>query len=447
MMDRIQIDCNTLVGKIKPMNAVNNGPAGSAVRKTGNVETYRAAHIPYARLHDSAFYNGYGGEWSVDVHRIFRDFNADENDERSYLFEPTDKYLANIDAVGTKIFYRLGAAIEHGYKYGTFPPKDYLKWARICEHIIRHYTEGWANGFYYDIEYWEIWNEADCTDGDGTNPCWQGTQSEFVDFYCVTSKYLKEKFPHLKIGGPSIAWIGTGLMKALVPAVKQRGAALDFLSFHRYAKQLEEFLGDIITVRNYLDEQGFPQTETILNEWNYIQGWSGDEWKYSLRMEKGLKGSAFVVGAMCVSQASPLDMLMYYDARPCGMNGMFHTDTLEPLKTYYSIKAFGDLLLLGDSLKTQVEGENIYACAGTNGKETGVLLTYYKNDDTAPTKRVRVELTNAFKGKAVKAEYYILDETRNMELVREEIFTADEIAVYLDLPVFTSYYIRLTAIE
>ena len=170
-MKDINVFCNEVSGKVKPLNAVNNGPTGSFIRQTGNSQLYYQAQISYARLHDSAFSNAYGGEWSVDVHRIFRNFDADENNPNSYIFEPTDKYLKSINDVGTKIFYRLGAAIEHGYKFGTYPPKDYLKWARICEHIIMHYTEGWANGFYYDIEYWEIWNEPDNKNWDGSNPC------------------------------------------------------------------------------------------------------------------------------------------------------------------------------------------------------------------------------------------------------------------------------------
>ena len=441
-MQTIKVNFNEVTGKIKPVNAVNNGPAGSKVRKTGNAQAYEDARFPYARLHDSAFYNGYGGEWSVDVHRIFRNFDADVNDESAYVFAPTDAYLQNIIAVGTKPFYRLGASIEHGYKYGTFPPKDYLKWAQICERIIRHYNEGWANGFTMNIEYWELWNEADCTDGDGTNPCWQGTRQEFVDFYCVVSKYLKEKFPNLKIGGPSVAWIGTKLMDDLLPAVKERGAGLDFFSFHCYARKLEEFGGDILTVRKRLDEFGFTNTEIILNEWNYIKGWSGDEWRYSLKMEKGLKGSSFALGAMCIGQALPLDMLMYYDARPCGMNGLFDTDTLAPLKTYYAYKAFAHLRELGNCASMQIDGENLYAVGATNENESAMLITSYNDDDNAPTKDIRILVTGAKKGECVKAEYYALNEQRNMEIVREEYFTADVFAIRLAIQNHESYLIK-----
>ena len=74
---------------------------------------------------------------------------------------------------GTKVFFRLGQTIEHGpKKYGALPPKDFAKWARICEHVIRHYNEGWgvdkewttlnvAWSNQFNIVYWEIWNEPD----------------------------------------------------------------------------------------------------------------------------------------------------------------------------------------------------------------------------------------------------------------------------------------------
>ena len=138
-MEYVHIDFTTKTGKVKPMHAVNNGPAGSAVRKTGNGEAFAAAGIPYARNHDAAFSTAYGGEDTVDVHRIFRNFAADENDPASYDFRATDGYVQSTEECGTHVFYRLGASIEHGIKHGTFPPADYLKWARIAEHIIRHY--------------------------------------------------------------------------------------------------------------------------------------------------------------------------------------------------------------------------------------------------------------------------------------------------------------------
>ena len=443
-MERLKIDFSKAVGKIKPMNAVNNGPAGEKERNTGNFETYKAARFSYARLHDSAHCYEYGGEFSVDVHRIFQNFDADVDDESAYIFAPTDEYLKNIKDAGTEIFYRLGASIEHGYKFGTFPPKDYLKWAQICERIIRHYNEGWANGFHFDIEYWEIWNEADCKNPDGSNPCWQGTQEEFVDFYCVTSTYLKSKFPHLKIGGPSVAWIGTGLMGALLPEIKARGAALDFFSFHKYASLINWIEDDVLRVRKALDDNGFFDTEIILNEWNYVKEWGGPVWEYSLDAEKKLKGASFALSVMCISQALPVDMLMYYDARPHGMNGLFSSDvSLSPLKTYHVYNAFADLRELGESVGIAFESEDLYAVAATDGNESAALLTFYNDDIENGEKNVCIEVNGANAcGGCLRVEFYLLDENNDMELVKEEFFTSEKFNIRLKIRSYETYMMK-----
>ena len=75
----------------------------------------------------------------------------------------------------------------------------------VCEHIIRHYNEGWANGFKLGIEYWEIWNEPDGKKPNGDQPNWSGTPEEFYEMYSVTAAHLKKRFPKLKIGGPALS--------------------------------------------------------------------------------------------------------------------------------------------------------------------------------------------------------------------------------------------------
>ena len=92
-MSTVKINFNNIVGKIKNMHAVNNGPivAGSDQTK-GNHLYYKAAGIPYARNHDASFHASYGGEHSVDIHAIFPNFDADVNDPASYDFPCTDHY-------------------------------------------------------------------------------------------------------------------------------------------------------------------------------------------------------------------------------------------------------------------------------------------------------------------------------------------------------------------
>ncbi len=442
-MEHISVNFAKSTGPIKPMHSVNNGPAGSKVRGTSNAENYAKAGIPFARNHDASFYAGYGGEHIVDVHRIFKNFAADENDPASYVFGPTDTYLADIIETGTKVFYRLGASIEHEYKFGTYPPADFAKWARVCEHIIRHYNEGWADGFHYGIEYWEIWNEPDCGNADGTNPCWQGTPEQFVELFATTLSHLKTCFPNLKIGGPALcsAWNDTW-NKRIFDVVRDRNLHLDFFSFHGYTRNPVDYRAQAEKARRDLDAYGFTDTEIILNEWNYIKGWANDAWRYSLRMEKGIKGASFIAASMICAQDSPMDHFMYYDARPCGMNGMFDTDTLLPLKGYYPFPMFDTLYRIGTEADVPAQTDTIYAVAATSDTKCAVLLTNYADDDNAPTKEVKLSLTGLPAG-TWKIRYQLLDDTHDNTVLREEKTACTDMDAYVTLPLFGTVLVVL----
>ena len=443
-MEYVHIDFTTKTGKVKPMHAVNNGPAGSAVRKTGNGEAFAAAGIPYARNHDAAFSTAYGGEDTVDVHRIFRNFAADENDPASYDFRATDGYVQSTEECGTHVFYRLGASIEHGIKHGTFPPADYLKWARIAEHIIRHYNEGWANGFHYGSEYWEIWNEPDCRNADGSNPCWQGSEEEFVDFFCTVLPYLKNAFPHLKIGGPAFAWgWGEGrLPHKLLAAMQERGLTMDFYSFHCYAHDPEQIRINTEQVDLLLEKYGFAGVETNLNEWNYNCGWIGEDFIRGIDTIKGIKGASYTTACMCVGQASTLDMLMYYDARPCAYNGLFDTDTNRILKGYYPFKMFNSLYRLGTAVKIGDLPKGIYAAAATNGKTHGLLLTRF--DDAAEPGSAAEPVTVALgllPDKQYRVRKYLLDAESSMKESEEALAPDGRLTV--SCPMYTVLYLEI----
>ena len=154
-LSRISVDFTRKLGRIKPMNAGNNGPKIPKDDQTsGNFDTFKMLRIPYARLHDANHCSAYGAPHTVDVRAIFKDFNADPTDPASYDFVMTDLYLKAIERAGTEPFFRLGGSIEHNpRKWFTCVPPDFRKFAVICEHIIRHCTGSWANGLNMKITY------------------------------------------------------------------------------------------------------------------------------------------------------------------------------------------------------------------------------------------------------------------------------------------------------
>jgi len=250
-MSSIRVNFENKSGRIKPMHAVNNGPVYKFAedQRITNIEHFRAAGIPYARNHDAAHCSAYGGEHTVDITAIFPNFDADPYDPESYDFVCTDEYVSITRDAGTEMFYRLGQKIEHYIKkFNVHPPKDFKKWAVICEHIIRHYNEGWNNGFHYNMKYWEIWCEADL----GDNTLWTGTEEQYYDLYEVTSKHLKSCFPHLKIGGPALAWDEKWAARFL-PEMKKRQAPLDFFSWHTYRPNPEEIMAKNSRIQKLLE--------------------------------------------------------------------------------------------------------------------------------------------------------------------------------------------------
>ena len=284
------------------------------------------------------------------------------------------------------MFFRLGQTIEHGpKKYGAMPPKDFAKWARICEHVIRHYNEGWGWGLddapttrnvawsnQFGIAYWEIWNEPDLdatNDRYMTNPrTWGGSTTNFFEFYETAARHLKSAFPDLRIGGPALCW-NLRWADAFLAWCRDRNVPLDFFSWHIYATEPKQVADKCSEVRKLLDRRGFEKAESILNEWNYVKGWV-DDWQYSLEVESGRynqKVAAFVMATMADCQSRPLDMLMFYDARlASGMNGMFSMPTYQPLKGYYPFYAWSKLADRGTQVSCSVsEGRGRESTANT----------------------------------------------------------------------------------
>ena len=437
MEHTLTFDTTKPVGGFKPMNAVNNGPQHmrhAIDQAIDNLAAYRAARIPFARNHDASFYYRYGGQFSVDVRAIFPDFDADVNDPASYDFACTDEYIAVTLEAGTETFYRLGQKIEHEIrKHFTLPPKDYLKWAEICEHIIRHYNEGWADGYHHNIRYWEIWNELDLDpDGAKNKRTWGGTDAEYHAFFDTVMKHLKSRFPHLKIGGPALAY-DLGWAERFLAHVSENHIPLDFFSWHIYCTSPEIMMDKNARVQALLDRYGFGNVENILNEWNYVRSFE-DDYAYSVKSVLGLKGSSFTLACMCEAQRSTIDMLMYYDARPnCALNGLFAPYTLEPLKGYYPFLWFG-MLYGRREIRAEEPSGHIYSLCGIdeNGK-TLTLLTHYADDDAEKAETVTLDF-----GKKENAVYEVslLDETHDGIIVG----TTQDLT--FTLPLHTSLMIR-----
>ena len=139
--------------------------------------------------------------------------------------------------------------------YKNKVPKDIDKWARIACNIAKHY-EG-------KVSYFEIWNEPDLY------KFFEGTKEEICSIYEKTSLLIKKEVKGAKVGGMAFA-IATGeLSHYFLKYVKEKNLPLDFYSFHRYHFDPDEFYNVCVNVKKMLDDYGFNDVITILDEWNF----------------------------------------------------------------------------------------------------------------------------------------------------------------------------------
>ena len=379
----VKIDFNKKCGRIKPLNCINGGPrSGGFDLPFDFSEEFTSMGVPLVRTAGSA--GEYGLNQFVNIHCIFPDFEADENLEESYNFLPTDLYLASIRNTGAGVFFRLGESKEpYSRKLFACPPKDPYKWARICEHIIMHYNEGWANGFKLGIKYWEIWSAPE------SGECWSGTRQEYFELYRITANHLRERFPKIKIGAYGARGFyslnrldATEEMKSYVPFMQQffsyitapsTEAPLDFFTWACYTSNPEELAMHTKYARTYLDGAGLRKTRSIICEYNTIdRGGTPPALRDSLPSE--------LCATLIMAQKSQADMLMYSTSDIYSReNSLFSMDdhtTPHHYASYGVMCNFAKLYKLGNAIDTGDDyRKELYCLAATDGNEGGMLMT------------------------------------------------------------------------
>ena len=426
----LDVDLGVSSGVIKPLHGVNLGP----VQCNGVIDTserFRQLGFPYTRLHDCP----YAVSETVDIHCIFPRFDADPHDPGNYRFAITDDYIQGILDTGSKIIYRLGESIEHHTrrKYFVHPPKDYQKWATICVNIIRHYNEGWADGFHHGIRYWEIWNEP------WNQPaCWTGTDADYFRLYEVTAKAIKVHDAQLMVGGPSAG--PPNFSSAFLEHCRRTQSPLDFYSWHCYTSDPAHVVEEARKVHELLINYGFDRAESHLNEWASLPS---EGWKF-LSLEKtpesmrraaaelsGAPGAAFIATTLVNLQDSPVDLANYYWA----INGLwgFLDHFGAPAKGFYAFRAFRTLLdTPRRATTTPNDATTGYALlAGTSASyQAGILLANARSHATDFTLSIKQW---PWPGPAV-CKQYLLDVDHDLTLINQTALDQRRGHVCLHLP-------------
>ena len=378
---KITVDASTTVGTLRSLQGVDGAP-GPGGHKPQNFTFggwnmpedvdasvgYRLARIDLVRTHD-----GYGpGDIDArfetaqapggalisarrDVFTLFPDPRADPDNPASYRFGPTDRLITSIRKVGAEVLFRLGRSEGAD----PTPPADFDRYAAIAKHIVLHYNRGWANGFHYNIRYWEVWNEPDLG-----KLFWSGTEQQYFELYRRIAHAVKEADPHALVGAPAIAKPNddTPYRDELMRQAHATHTALDFYSWHWYATDSNDprdFNRIARDLRMRLDGFGLTATRSFLTEWNY---------GLSDKPPSPLVRASFITSALIYMQDAPIDAATLYRA-----DNVFGSDGATPDKTGQALIALG--LMKSTPQRLQVRGGDDEGFAVEAGRsEEGHLL-------------------------------------------------------------------------
>jgi len=421
-------DFSKFMGEVKPVNGVCNGPSKLTAKY------FKRAHIPFARLHDMRTHF----HACCDIPSIFRDFDADENDPGSYDFALSDYYIEQILACGTDIVYRLGSSMEQGaFRFYNNPPKDSAKWARICEHVIRHYNEGWADGHHYGIKYFEIWNEPDgCGSDRAMDGQWSGTPEQFAEFLAVAATHLKKCFPDLYIGSYPSCNILTPEREAFFRTVfsylREHRVPIDFCPWHCYGDDPERTKRYIEKVRTLLDEYGYHNTFQICTEWNYFWIRPGLWAEFELDGGEYLFEELFQTASSHIGAAYSFAQMLTFQKSEVRLAAMHRADALSmyctmfniygvPQKQFSAFYAFDALRSLGTEVYSEASdsADGVYAAAAENAEEGSIGIAQYRGAWRSYTLDVRGLIPDA----VYTVEKYLTDDRHNFEPIGTETGT------------------------
>lgn len=387
---KASVDFSKKAGIIKPVNGVSNGPI---CHDRDLSAFFKDLNVSSVRYHDTDGSGPYG-RYMVDVSRVFPCFDADETDEKNYHFAHTDRLIKAALDCGAEVIYRLGESIDHSCeKVYARPPKDFDKWCRICLQIIKHYNDGWANGYRFGLKYWEIWNEPEGRSANGQQPMWDGgTFKQMLELYEKISTAIKKYDSSLKVGGLSFMYCNYGTDEWLDYCQKHK-LPVDFISFHHYCTDFDWIVEQGKTVREMKRKYGFENAEVIIAEWSVLyldEDYKGIYWDFigdpinNTELYKKLFinqsneiGASFVTGFLICMNDLPINKGIFYDFDPSSVWCSLFSRFYEPTKTYYAFKNYGDLLKNSEyRASAEIDKGKIIASMGKNTAE--ILISNFR---------------------------------------------------------------------
>ena len=204
-----------------------------------------------------------------------------------------------------------------------------------------------------------------------------------------------------------------------------------------------------------LDYYGYRETQSVLDEWNYIP--PGMDWgvvfnpKNPLEQKRisqqiaGTTAAAFDAAVLLYLQDCPVDIATYYLADAMPYFSMFDVYGV-PLPPFYAFRAFKWLLETPWRVKAEGNDPDSGLAIGAGRDEVGSQANILISNENAAIEQAQLSISNIPWLMDTRVEVYLQDATHPLESIRVEQFKGSETQLRLPCRPGSVYLLKLTSL-
>ena len=364
----------------------------------------------------------------IRVDHLFDYYNV-YNGPNSYDFSRLDPVISSILATGARPLLSLSytpASMAKDNKVAG-EPNDWAQWnALVTATAARYSVTKNISGIYY-----EVWNEPDLFGGWKSGP--------YTNLYLNTARSVAAGAgsASYKIGGPAITSFYPNWMKAIIKTASDNHLRLDFISWHRYTKNINDYNNDLEQLTGILtDYPQFINVEKLITE-------VGPDSEPNPWYDNRVSGVHFM--SMVTSLVGKVHKIFPFEVvdgptsrgNSTGWGMITHPQHgAKPKPRYYAIQLLNRLQ--GPQLVTNGNGSWVTSIATKNGRTTQLLLVNYDANNTH-SESFPIKFMGLTQGNYTlkRTEYLGTSTTRNLVVpsyfYQDTIFLDPNSAVLLEL--------------
>ncbi len=297
----------------------------------------------------------------------------------NYDFSGLDQAVNSILQTGAKPMLSLSYTPSSLAQNGSIidPPKDWNEWQSLIRATVEHYSG--RNQQNITNIYYEVWNEPDLFGNwhYAKNPNYQT-----LYYHSVKGAQSAPNTNPYKIGGPAITAFYPNWFKSLFKFAHENGLRMDFVSWHKYSKNPEEYEDDFEKLSQILtDYPEYFNIERIITEFGPNP--EPDAW-----YDSHLSGTHLL--SMVTRLSGKIHRLFTFEIKDGpqprnkqsqGWGLLTHESKgLKEKPRYQALKLLNQLG--GNRLLLKGEGSWVTGLASQNGTTTQVLLVNYDQRNT-----------------------------------------------------------------